>query len=93
MTDINQMRICDCWLDCGGCLCKINMTNNEGKRTNTNEEPNKKLDGNKSSNTRANAESKRPLDWDARDLKIDGRIPKSGRSTQGEYTQRFWEEE
>jgi hypothetical protein len=53
------------------------------------------MDSNKDAkrNPKSDAKLKRPLDWDARDFKINGRIPGSSRSTQGEYTQRFWEHE
>ena len=36
---------------------------------------------------------KGPFDWDARDLKAYGWVPKSSRSTEGRYTDRFWEED
>lgn len=87
------MRICNCWLDVGGCFCELNTIKNEGKQIDSNGESSKKHGGDAKRNPKSDAKLKRPLDWDARDFKINGRIPGSSRSTQGEYTQRFWEDE
>lgn len=73
--------------------CELNKMKNEGKRIDTNKKPSKKLGGGTASNTKPTSEPKRPLDWDARDLKADGGLPKSGRSVEGRYTNRFWEED
>ena len=62
---------------------------NEGKQTNRNE----KQGGNtRSSNSKPNeggGHAKNPLDWDARDIKINGWIPGSS----GDFTERFFEQE
>ena len=92
MDSNKQMRICNCFLDVGGCFCELNEIKYEGKRINTNEKPNKKSDRGSASDTKPDAKPKRPLDWDARDLEKNAWIPKSSRSTEGRYTNRFWEE-
>lgn len=66
---------------------------NERKRNNSNEESNKKRNGSSASNSRSTRKLEGPLDWDARDLKIDGRLPRSSNTIKGEFTHRFWEEE
>tara|TARA_B100001094_G_C17501163_1_gene471109 strand:+ start:184 stop:480 length:297 start_codon:yes stop_codon:yes gene_type:complete len=93
MDSSRQSRICDCWLDVGQCECKITNKENEGKRVNSNKKSSKKRSGDATSNLKSTTEPERPLDWDARDLKTHGWVPKSSRSTEGRYTGRFWEEE
>ena len=88
-----QTKICDCWLNVGQCKCELKTMQNEGKRTDSNEKPNKGRDGNATGDTKPDAKPKRPLDWDARDLKTHAWLPKSGRSIEGRYTNRFWDEE
>lgn len=88
-----QTRICDCHLNKGGCFCNLNNTENERKRINSNEKSNKEHNGSSVGNTKPNEQPKRPLDWDARDLKTYAWLPKSGRSIEGRYTNGFWEEE
>ena len=88
-----QTRICDCWLDVGQCQCEIIKKENEGKRINSNKESNEKRSGDATSNPQSTTKPERPLDWDARDLKAYGWVPKSSRSTEGRYTNRFWEED
>jgi hypothetical protein len=65
----------------------------ERKRANSNEESNKKCSRDAASNSKSTTKLERPLDWDARDLKAYGWVPKSSRSTEGRYTDRFWEED
>jgi hypothetical protein len=93
MDSNNQMRICNCFLDIGGCFCELNTMKNEGKRIDTNKKPGEKHAGGTASGTKPTSKPKRPLDWDARDLEADGGLPKSGRSVEGRYTNRFWEED
>lgn len=92
MDSNKQMRICNCFLDVGGCFCELNEIKNEGKRIDSNEKSNKKRNGDAAGDTKPDAKPKRPLDWDARDLEKNAWIPKSSRSTEGRYTNRFWEE-
>jgi hypothetical protein len=92
--DLNkQSRICDCWLRIGSCFCEINKIKNEREQINSNGESNKEHNGHAKRNLESDAKSKRPLDWDARDLKVNGRLLGSSKSTEGEYTHRFWEDE
>ena len=93
MDSNKQMRICNCFLDVGGCFCELNTIKDEGKRIDSNEKSNKERDGNATGDTKPDAKPKRPLDWDARDLKTYAWIPKSGGSVKGRYTNRLWEEE
>jgi hypothetical protein len=86
-----QTRICDCWLNIGQCKCEINKIKNEREQINSNGESNKEHNGDAKRNPESDAKPKRPLDWDARDLEVDGRVLGSSRSTKGEYTHRFWE--
>jgi hypothetical protein len=65
----------------------------ERKQTNTNGENSKKYRGSDDGSNKSNAKPKRPLDWDARDLKTNAWIRKSSKSAEGRYTNRFWEEE
>jgi len=88
-----QTRICDCWLDVGQCSCEIIKTQNERKQINSNGESTKERDRGAVSNPKPDKQPKRPLDWDARDLKTYEGLPRSGRSTEGRYTNRFWEDE
>jgi hypothetical protein len=66
---------------------------NERKRINSNKKSSKKYTRDATSDPNPTTEPERPLDWDARDLKTHGWVPKSSRSTEGRYTSRFWEEE
>lgn len=66
---------------------------NERERTDSNEESTKEHNGDATSDPKSNGKPKGPLDWDARDLKTYGWVPKSSRSTEGRYTDRFWEDE
>jgi len=66
---------------------------NERKQINPNGESNQKHGGSSASNPRSARKPKRPIDWDARDFKIDGRLSRGSNSIKGEYTHRFWEEE
>jgi len=66
---------------------------NEGERINSNKKSSKEYSGSSKRNNEPDAEPKRYLDRDARDLKEDAWIPKSSRSTKGGYTNRFWEED
>jgi hypothetical protein len=93
MDSNKQMRICNCWLDVGGCFCELNTIQNERKRTDSNEKSDKKSDGDATSNPKPDAKPERPLDWDARDLKTNAWLPRSSRSAEGGYTNRFWEED
>lgn len=88
-----QTRICDCWLDVGQCECEIINKENEGKQANSNGKINKEPGGSDVSGDRAATQPERPLGWDARDIKTYGWVSKSGRSTEGRYTNRFWEED
>lgn len=66
---------------------------NEGKRTNTDKEQGKESGGNNSGPAKSTIKPKRPLDWDARDLKTYGRLPESSRSTKGRYEDRYFQDE
>jgi hypothetical protein len=93
MDSNKQKRICDCWLRVGGCFCDLNTKKDEREPTNTNEKSDKEHSGDSKRNPKPDEQSKRPLDWDARDLKTDEWVSGSPGSTKGEYTHRFWEEE
>ena len=66
---------------------------NERKQANTNGKNSEESRGSDDGGNKPNAKPKRPLDWDARDLKTNAWLPKSSRSTEGRYTGRFWEDE
>jgi hypothetical protein len=66
---------------------------NERKQTNTNGKKSKKSRGSDDGSNKPDAKPKRPLDWDARDLKTNAWVRKSSNSIEGRYTNRFWEEE
>ena len=87
-----QTKICDCWLNVGQCECEIINTKNEREQINSNGKINKKPGGSDDSSDRSATQPKRPLGWDARDIKTYGWIPESSRSAEGRYTNRFWEE-
>lgn len=67
--------------------------NDERKRVDSTKKQSEKPRGNNSSPDGSDSKSKRPLDWDARDLKTYGWIPKSPRSTEGRYQDRYFEDE
>ena len=66
---------------------------NERKRTDTAKKQSEEHGGTDQRTPGTNDKPKRHLDWDARDLKTYGWVPKSSRSTEGRYTNRFWEDE
>lgn len=88
-----QTKICDCWLNVGQCECETLNEGDEREQVNSNGKVNKKPRGANDCSDRATTQPKRPLGWDARDIKTYGWISKSSRSTEGRYTNRFWEEE
>lgn len=65
----------------------------ERKRTSTAKEQSKKSGGNNSCPTKPNGKSKRPLDWDARDIKTYEGLPESPRSIEGRFEDRFFQDE
>ena len=65
---------------------------NERKRTDSTKKQSKKPRGNCDSSSGANDKSKRPLDWDARDLEADPWLRESPGATKGRYTNRFFED-
>lgn len=65
----------------------------ERKRTNTIKKQSEEPRGSSPSSDGSRKQDKRYLDWDARDLKTYGWVSKSGRSTEGRFTNRLWEEE
>ena len=79
-------------MDIGYCNCEETQTD-EGKRANTTKEQSEEPGGDNTGPSESTDKPERPLDWDARDLEADAWIPKSGRSVEGRYTNRFWEEE
>jgi hypothetical protein len=86
-----QTRICDCWLDVGQCKCEIINTTNERKQINPNGESNQEHHGDAASNPESDAKPKRPIDWDARDLKANGWLPAGGRKPEEGDSFKFWE--
>lgn len=65
----------------------------ERKRTDSPKKQSEKPRGNSEGATRSNDKSKRPLDWDARDLEKSTWLRESSRATKGRYTNRFFEGE
>jgi len=66
---------------------------NERKRTNTTTKQSKEPRGNSSSSDESVSKPKRPLSWDARDIKTYGWVQPSARSTEGRYEDRFFQDE
>ena len=66
---------------------------NERKQVNRNVEQGGNSGTKRTTNNSGTTKPEGPLDWDARDLKTYGWVSKSSRSTEGRYTDRFWEED
>jgi hypothetical protein len=79
----NQMRICDCWLDVGGCFCKFKKQNDEGKRVNKDEEQDR--DARKIADDDLDGPKKNPnpLGWDARNITTNVWIRQSDKEAEG----------
>lgn len=67
------------------------MKINERKRINSNQKSSQKYNGDAAGDTEPDAKPKRPIDWDARDLKANGWVPGGcGKSQEGD-SYKFWE--
>jgi len=66
---------------------------NERKRTNTAKKQSKESGGNSSGSAKSDNKPKRPLSWDARDIKTYGGIRESPRSSEGRYEDRYFQDE
>lgn len=62
---------------------------NERKQTNRNVESHRDIGSKHSSDNKRNAEPKRPLDWDARDIKTYPWV----RGSSGRYEDRYFEQD
>lgn len=90
---MKQQRICDCWLDVGGCFCELNTLKDERERTDSDEKQGEESRGSSAGTAGADVKPKRPLGWDARDIKTYGWVQPSPRSTEGRYEDRFFQDE
>ena len=66
---------------------------NEGKRINSTKEQSEESGRNKPGLDESTSKLKRPLDWDARDLKENAWIRDSPESTKGRYEDRYFQDE
>jgi len=62
---------------------------NERKQTNRNVESHRDIGGKHSGDNKRNAKSKRPLNWDARDIKANTWV----RGSSGRYENRYFEQD
>lgn len=89
--EYKQSRICDCWLEAGGCFCELNIKSNEGTNIGTDAKEAPEPRGISKGSVGPDAGSKRHLDWDARDLEANGWVRRSSEQAQGGQQFRFWE--